>query len=174
MRAAQSASLGFAFDRTEGREEWLTPPYIINALGPFDLDPCAPITRLFDTARSHFTINDDGLAQPWHGRVWLNPPYGDQTTKWVQRLAEHGDGVALIFARTETATFFPWVWEHAAAVLFLRGRVKFYNVDGSQGGTAGAPSVLIAYGDRNVQALRDSKLDGRLVLLAPSRLPQER
>lgn len=163
MRASATASLGFAFDRTEGLEEWLTPPYIINALGPFDLDPCAPITRLFDTARSHYTINDDGLSLPWQGRIWLNPPYGDQTTRWVQRLAEHGNGIALIFARTETATFFPWVWEHASAVLFLRGRVKFYNVDGTQGGTAGAPSCLIAYGENNAIALEKSGLDGRVV-----------
>lgn len=163
MRA--TASLGFAFDRTEGREEWLTPPYIINALGKFDLDPSAPIVRLFDTAERHFTINEDGLSQPWEGRIWLNPPYGDQTTKWVQRLAEHGNGIALIFARTETATFFPWVWEHATALLFLKGRVKFYNVDGSQGGTAGAPSVLIAYGANNAEALQRSGLDGRVVRL---------
>ena len=163
MRAAETAGLGFAFDRTEGREEWLTPPYIINAIGPFDLDPCAPIKRLFDTARSHYTINDDGLAQPWQGRVWLNPPYGDQTIKWVQRLAEHGKGTALIFARTETSTFFPWVWEYASAVMFLRGRVKFYNVDGTQGGSAGAPSCLIAYGAEDGIKLEQSGLDGRVV-----------
>ena len=165
LRAVDTAGLGFAFERTEGREEWLTPPYIIKALGAFDLDPCAPITRLFDTAKRHYTINDDGLSQPWEGRVWLNPPYGDQTTRWVQRLSEHGNGVALIFARTETSTFFPWVWERASAVLFLRGRVKFYNVDGTQGGTAGAPSCLIAYGSINVQALACSGLDGRVVSL---------
>lgn len=165
MKAAETAGLGFAFDRTEGREEWLTPPYIINALGEFDLDPCAPIVRLFPTAQSFFTINDDGLAHPWQGRVWLNPPYGDQTTRWLQRLAEHGNGIALIFARTETGTFFPWVWEYAHAVLFLRGRVKFYNVDGTQGGSAGAPSCLIAYGEDNAIALTRSKLDGRVVRL---------
>lgn len=165
---AETANLGFAFDRTEGREEWLTPPYIINALGPFDLDPCSPIQRLFPTAAKHYTINDDGLTQPWEGRIWLNPPYGDQTVKWVQRLAKHGRGTALIFARTETATFFPWVWEYASALLFLKGRVKFYNVDGSQGGSAGAPSVLIAYGEQDAIALERCKLDGRVVRLNPA------
>ena len=157
--------IGFAHDRTTGKEDWLTPPYILKALGPFDLDPCSPIGRPWDTAAHHYTLMDNGLNKPWHGRIWLNPPYGNQTELWMARLAQHGDGIALIFARTETATFFPWVWEHAKAALFLKGRVRFWTKEGREGGSAGAPSVLIAYGDRNVTALRDSKLDGRLVAI---------
>lgn len=98
--------------------------------------------------------------------MWLNPPYGNQTEQWIRRLAEHGNGIALIFARTETATFFPWVWERAKALLFIKGRLSFHNVDGTQGGTAGAPSVLIAYGSGNVQSLMSSGVPGRLVELA--------
>lgn len=165
MNNALTKSLGFGFDRIEGREEWLTPPNIVKALGPFDLDPCAPVKRLFDTAAKHFTVEDNGLIQPWNGRVWLNPPYGDQTVLWMKRMAEHGNGIALIFARTETATFFPWVWDHADAMLFMRGRVRFYNVNGEQGGTAGAPSVLIAYGGGNSEALTRCGLAGRVVRL---------
>jgi hypothetical protein len=57
----------------------LTPRFVIDALGPFDLDPCPPKERPWDTARRHFTEADDGLSRPWKGRVWLNPPYGPQT-----------------------------------------------------------------------------------------------
>ena len=50
-------------------DEWLTPPEIVRACGQFDLDPCAPIVRPWDTAARHFTVEDDGLAQSWDGRV---------------------------------------------------------------------------------------------------------
>lgn len=91
------------------KDEWLTPPNIIRSLGVFDLDPCSPINRPWDTAINHLTILDDGLSKEWEGRVWLNPPYGNETRKWLKKLAEHGNGIALIFARTETKTFFPFV-----------------------------------------------------------------
>jgi hypothetical protein len=84
---------------TENREEWLTPPYIIKALGPFDLDPCAPIKRPWPTARVHYTILDDGLSKHWFGRVWCNPPYGRQTFQWLGKLAAHGDGIAYLHAQ---------------------------------------------------------------------------
>ena len=61
------------------KDEWLTPPEIIDALGgpaSFDLDPCAPVTRPWPTAKEHFTIIDNGLTKPWRGRIWFNPPYG--------------------------------------------------------------------------------------------------
>jgi hypothetical protein len=163
--ATLTRPLGFGFERTEGKEDWWTPPEMLHALGDFDLDPCAPLNRLWDTAKRHYTINDNGLSLPWVGRVWLNPPYGSQTETWVRRLSEHGDGIALIFARTETATFFPWVWERAAAVMFLRGRVRFYDCTGKQAEQGIAPSVLVAYGAANVDALQKSGFDGRVVRL---------
>ena len=72
--------------------EWLTPRYIIDAFPAFDLDPCSPRVRPFDTAKEHFTIDDDGLSKVWHGNVWLNPPYGDEITTWMWRLSQHGRG----------------------------------------------------------------------------------
>jgi hypothetical protein len=65
--------------------------------------------------------------------------------------------------QTETITFFESVWNGADAVMFLRGRLAFYHVDGTKGGHAGAPSSLVAYGQRNVEALQHSGLDGALV-----------
>lgn len=111
---------------TENKDEWLTPPEIIKALGLFDLDPCAPIVRPWDMAEHHYTIQDDGLSQIWHGRVWLNPPYGRETFKWLERLATHEEGgIALIFARTETRGFHEQIWGKAHSVFFFRGRISF-------------------------------------------------
>lgn len=148
------------------KDEWLTPPEIIRACGHFDLDPCAPVMRPWDMAKRHLTMHDNGLAQPWSGRVWCNPPYGRETQHWLARLASHGNGIALIFARTETDMFFNHVWRQATAVLFIKGRLHFHHVDGRRAAAnAGAPSCLAAYGAFNTQALRDSGIAGHLVVL---------
>jgi len=147
---------------------WLTPPHILHALGPFDLDPCAaPEPRPWPTAARHYVEADNGLALPWPGRVWCNPPYGEHTGLWLERLANHGDGIALIFARTETQMFFAQVWERADAVFFFDGRLTFHHQDGRRAAAnGGAPSCLVAYGLRNVSALRSCGLPGFFVSLA--------
>ena len=154
---------------TANHDEWLTPPEIIQALGPFDLDPCAPIARPWDMATRHYTVQDNGLHLPWEGRVWLNPPYGKETFKWMERLAEHADGIALIFARTETKGFHAQIWNKAKAIFFFEGRLKFHYVDGRQGGTANAPSCLVAYDEANARAILEAcnlrKLKGYFVWL---------
>lgn len=149
----------------EGRtDEWLTPPEIIEALGPFDLDPCSPINRPWETAATHYTRDDDGISKEWFGRVWLNPPYGPETKRWLAKMAEHNNGIALIFARTETEMFFDSVWGSASGLLFLRGRLHFHFVDGSRAKlNAGGPSVLIAYGTDNADRLRSSGIAGSFV-----------
>jgi len=151
------------------KDEWLTPPEIIEALGEFDLDPCAPLNPPWDTARIHFNIKDDGLKLRWTGRVWCNPPYGTETARWLARLSTHGDGIALIFARTETRMFFEYVWNRATAVKFLEGRLHFHHVDGSRAkANAGAPSVLIAYGESNAKILKDAPIKGKFLWLSNS------
>jgi hypothetical protein len=138
-------------------ETWLTPPHILRALGPFDLDPCAALQQPWRTAHRQFTILENGLNQEWSGRVWCNPPYGQKTGQWLAKLADHGDGIALIFARTETAMFFDHVWNRASALLFIEGRLHFHHIDGTKAkANAGAPSVLIAYGESCAQRLRNS------------------
>lgn len=148
------------------KDGWLTPPHILLALGSFDLDVCAPVNRPWEMAKKHYTIEDDGLKKPWAGRVWCNPPYGMIAAKWLERMVDHGNGVALIFARTETEMFFNWVWDKADAVLFLRGRLHFHHANGTRAAAnAGAPSVLIAYGKQNVTALENSGITGKIVHL---------
>jgi hypothetical protein len=146
-----------------GTDVWLTPPYVIEALGEFDLDPCASVDRPWDTAKSHYTIEDDGLLQPWFGRVWCNPPYGPKLGPFLRKMAEHENGIALVFARTETRAFFDFVWDEATAIFFIKGRLRFYKPDGSIGGTAGSPSVLIAYGESQAEVLKNCTLQGKYV-----------
>lgn len=144
-------------------DEWLTPPYIIESLGEFDLDPCSPVNRPWDTAKHHYNINDDGLSKDWFGRVWLNPPYGNQTAKWLEKLSVHKNGIALIFARTETRMFFDHIWDKADGLLFFKGRLFFHYVNGEKASmNAGAPSVLIAYGNQNVEALKKGERLGQI------------
>lgn len=127
---------------------WLTPRRILDPLGRFDLDPCAaPNPELWPTATRHIALPDDGLTADWTGRVWLNPPYNIHARDWLARLADHGFGTALTFARTDTGWFADHVWNQANALLFLRGRVRFHLPDGQLArDNGGAPSVLAAYG----------------------------
>ncbi|MFY9607384.1 MAG: DNA N-6-adenine-methyltransferase [Blastocatellia bacterium] len=159
-----SRGFGHGFRSPSAKDEWLTPLAILRSLGPFDLDPCAPLNRPWPTAAHHLTIEDDGLAHNWFGRVWLNPPYS-KTNQWLGRLADHGNGIALIFARTETRWFFRHVWQRASAVFFFKGRIAFHHTSGKVGASAGAPSCLVAYGRLNVQRIRRSGLIGKLIVL---------
>jgi hypothetical protein len=128
-------------------DEWLTPPEIVKSLGQFDLDPCSPVVRPWDTADKHYTISDDGLAQPWEGRVWLNPPFGREAVKWLRKMVMHRFGIALVPARTETAMFYECIWGVADAVCFMKGRPHFHYVDGTRAkANSGAPICLVAYG----------------------------
>lgn len=123
------------------------------------MDPCAPIVRPWDTARTHFTIEDDGLAQEWSGRVFCNPPFGREAVQWLRRCRDHGNAIALIPARTETAMFYECVWGAADAVLFLKGRPHFHYVTGVRAQfNSGAPICLVAYGAENARSLVSSAL----------------
>ena len=146
--------------QTVGRSQtYLTPKFIIDALGPFDLDPCAASVRPWDCAAMNYTETDDGLSKPWHGRVWLNPPFDRyQVSKWVNRLAEHGDGILLVHARTET-DWFNTIWKRASAIVFLRKRIHFCREDGTvHPANSGAPVVLASFG--SCESLIHAPLDG--------------
>lgn len=147
---------------TDNNETWLTPPYIIEALGEFDLDPCSPSNRPWDTAKRHISLPVDGLNEEWHGRVWLNPPYGRETWKWLEKLSNHKSGIGLIFARTETKGFHELIWEKADSIFFFKGRIKFANIQGEIRGNANAPSCLVSYSKEDTLAIHRANLGGRL------------
>lgn len=151
---------GFAHESTYNEsKEWYTPPIIFDCLNlEFDLDPCSPVnTKTWVPAKKKYTVLDNGLMQPWAGLVWMNPPYGTDTPVWMKRLCEHGNGVALVFARTDTQWFHEYATK-AHAICFVSGRIKFMKPDGTEGGTPGAGSLLIGYGETAAQALKDCGL----------------
>jgi phage N-6-adenine-methyltransferase len=135
---------------------WETPPDLVAAcarwLGPFNLDPAATM----DTAKApaYYTPEDDGLARPWFGAVWLNPPYS-RTGRWVAKAAEEWRAgrvervVALVAARTDTRWWHDIVLPTAAMVVFLRGRVQFL-LDGQPVGPAPFPSAIVVWQDRPI------------------------
>lgn len=156
-------------------DNWLTPPAgILNPLGGFeanDLDPAAAVDQPWPTALHHYTIRDNGLMLPWEGQVFLNPPYSN-IRPWLARLAAHGRGLALVFAKTDTAAFAQYVWPRANALLFIAGRLSFFRPDGTQDlrkdgrpVEARLPSVLCAYGEQAADRLAGSGIPGAFVPL---------
>ena len=157
---------GFTHDNKDNASvDWYTPQWIFDRLGvEFDLDPCQPPDGIdWIPAKRRHSIHDDGLTQAWQGRVWLNPPYGKHTQAWLERMHNHRNGIALVFARTDCKWFHEFVAK-ADAILFMRGRVKF--VDGlgiTGGGGAGSGSMLVAWGRENVSAIAAMRDIGHLV-----------
>jgi DNA N-6-adenine-methyltransferase Dam len=145
---------GFTHEQHGAPVEWYTPPEIFTALGlAFDLDPCSPPGGLpWVPASTHFDKSHDGLARPWHGRVWVNPPYDRETGNWLRRFVEHQHGVALVFARVDTKWFHS-IAARIDAACFIAGRLRFVRADGSPGKPAPAPSMLLACGDECAAAL---------------------
>lgn len=147
-------------------DEWYTPKEIIDSLGEFDLDPCAPLFPLWNTAKVMYNKNDDGLTKEWKGRVWLNPPYSRPLIElFVKKMAEHNNGIALLYNRCDSKMFQDVIFETATAMLFMRNRIKFFRPDGTRGGSPGCGSILIAFGQDNAIALKNSKIKGKFIVL---------
>lgn len=142
-------------------DSWITPKWIIDVLGPFDLDPCASDPQPWACAKRSLTIREDGLSRAWGGRVWLNPPYS-RAGEFLGRMRESGlSGVALLFARTETRSFVENVWGCATGIVFFHGRLHFCKPDGSRAvGNAGGPSCLVSYGIADGHRLHRAVDDG--------------
>jgi hypothetical protein len=145
-------------------QTWITPRWILDAVGPFDLDPAAAWPRPWPCAERNIPAEQDGLNASWEGRVWLNPPFHRyEVAKWIRKLAAHGMGTALLHARTEAEWFEP-VWAKARAILFLADRLYFHYPDGRRAeANSGAPACLIAFGHYDVERLRGSGIPGYLV-----------
>ena len=157
----------FGYERPgEGAtNDWITPRWIIDALGGpdfFGTDPCASESQPWPTARVMNTQSmANGLSIPWWGHVWCNPPYGPRAKVWLEHMSLRGDGIALVFARTETESWQRIVFPTASAILFMDGRVRFCRPgDGKEMGSAGAPSALIAWGKECASKLIDSPIRG--------------
>lgn len=123
---------------------WITPKYIIDACGPFDLDPCCPALMPHKTAHTMIQRPQDGLSVPWAGRVWLNPPYAN-IEPWMDRMSEHGNGVALVTPRTGSKWFQRTVFRRAKYVLFLDRRIRFIRDDFTESKSPTTDSCLVFY-----------------------------
>lgn len=148
-----------AYEAAGESDEWYTPLYVFEALGCwFDLDVAAPHSQTCVPADRFLTSG--GLTEPWAGFVWMNPPFGHQSTKraWLERFFDHGDGIALTPDRT-SAPWFREAWWRADAHLFTP-KIKFYRPDGSRGESPGTGSVLWASGNRAREALQRAAVSG--------------
>lgn len=153
------------FERTEkASDEWYTPKEVLEALGKFDLDPCAPVSPLWPTATVMYDKHIDGLSQKGEGRVWLNPPYSRPLIEqFVLRLAEHDNGIALLYNRCDSRMFQDIIFKKAIAMKFLRHRIRFYRPNGTRGDSPGCGSILIAFGKDNAEILKACTIEGKYI-----------
>ena len=160
-RTAQRTVIDTSLPPSQRNDRWLTPLTVIEALGEFDLDPCGAPDH--PTARRVYVQEDgdDGLVDPWFGRVWLNPPYGRSMRIWVERLAAHGTGTALVPVAAGTKLWQEVVFPYASAVHFYRHRIKFLRRDGRHDDMVSPQaSAIVAFGQSDADALLVSGLPG--------------
>ena len=135
---------------------WRTPPRFFQKMnelfGPFTLDAAANDEN--HLCEKYYTEKDNGLLQPWTGRVWNNPPYGKGDGGVGEFVAKAADcakaetfeiAVLLVTPRTDTE----WWHEHAlraAEIYDVRGRIGFVDPDTlveTEGGVA--PSSVLVF-----------------------------
>jgi hypothetical protein len=106
-----------------------------------------------------YTRADDGLAQSWFGRVFVNPPFGGRHghLPWLKRFLEPRDGIAIVRAYTSAAWFHDLALR-AETMLFPRGKTKFIRPDGTIGSQPGHGVALLGMGGRCNRALQASQL----------------
>lgn len=143
-----------AYERPGESDEWYTPRYVFDALDVrFDLDVACPPEGPRHVPADRFFFQG-ALQREWSGMVWMNPPFGHQSTKrlWLKKFFGHGDGIALLPDRTSA----PWWQEFAPladAILFVAPKVKFERPDGTLGEQPGTGTTLFAAGETATAAL---------------------
>lgn len=146
-----------------GLNEWYTPPDVLDiaraVLGTFDLDPASSDdAQATVQASAHFTVEDDGLTKPWHGRIWLNPPYSQPAiSQFVEKLVAEYQAGHVTEAILLTHNYTDTSWFHAAAstcsaICFTRGRIAFLSPTGEK--AAPTQGQAFAYFGENVEAFR--------------------
>lgn len=135
-------------------ECWKTPPSLVNlclnihGVTEFDLDP-ATLERNIP-ARNHYTPKDDGLKQPWEGKVFCNPPYSrgkiDKFLTKAVREVDRADTILVLPVDTSTKWFHEILVPHTKLILFTKGRVAFIN---NKVGTGKGlrPTMLVLVGE---------------------------
>lgn len=139
-----------------GNNEWYTPPEYIeaarNVMGSIDLDPASSdIANGIVKATEYFTAETDGLAHPWHGNVWMNPPYStDKIGFFADKMRDERcsieQAVILVNNATETSWFNTLI-DMASAICFPRGRVRFIDENGNSSGAPLQGQAVIYIGE---------------------------
>jgi len=125
--------------------KWDTPTELIADLStvfPWDLDVCASRSNV---CANYYSEQDNGLAQPWRGLCWMNPPYGRGIGAWMNKAAinrSQATTVCLVPARTDTRWWHDNV-KYARLVVLIKGRLKF----GGAKNSAPFPSAFVVFGD---------------------------
>jgi hypothetical protein len=141
-------------------DEWYTPPEIFEKLRIFfDLDPCSPGYSHWVPAALIYTKEIDGLAMPWFGCVFMNPPFGGRNGQvpWLEKFIHHGNGIAVVRAYTSSVWFHEYAIK-ADCLLFPKGKTKFIRPNGTVGGSPGHGVVLLGMGKKATHALQNSGL----------------
>lgn len=129
-------------------DEWETPQDFFDELNRefcFTLDACARPENA--KCESYYTPEQDGLSQPWPGRVWCNPPYGREISRWLNKAAEEirrsADVIVMLIpARTDTRWFHEYVYNKPVVeIRFVKGRLKF----GGAEYNAPFPSMIVIF-----------------------------
>lgn len=158
-----------AYEARGKSDDWYTPAYIFDALGVhFDLDVAAPIEGPRHVPCDNW-FWERGLERQWFGTVWMNPPFGHQSTKraWLSKFFDHGNGIALLPDRSSA----PWWQEYApraSAILMVSPKIKFERPDGSLGEQPGQGTTLFAAGPVAVAALDRARSLGAVFNPLPS------
>lgn len=137
--------------------EWYTPPEYIEAarrvMGKIDVDPasCEEANKVVQ-AKKYYTAQDDGLQYDWPGRVWLNPPYGGLTAKFVGKLVEQykagitTEAILLVNAHATDTDWFQLLWDYV--LCFTNHRINFYGPGGQKGNGSTHGSVFVYLGPK--------------------------
>jgi hypothetical protein len=131
--------------------DYYTPEWIFDKLGvEFDLDVASPPGGVKHIpVKRYYTQKDDGLAQPWYGNVWMNPPFKG-AKPWVEKFIEHNNGIGLL--GVSKTRYFQELWDSDVGIVWLTRRLRFIDPKGSDG-SIWMPCVMIALGEDNKQAL---------------------
>ena len=136
---------------TRTSDDYWTPKWLFDALGlMFDIDvACPPEGPAHTPCKRFFTQADDGLAQPWNGRVFMNPPYSN-ASPWVNKWLDHGNGIAITVVGKSK-----WgdrLWAESDAIVLLKQNMHFVQ------GRIPWPIIVTAMGAENKQALKQANL----------------
>lgn len=162
------AQENFFFFGSSGKVDYLTPRWLIKAIGPFDLDPCGCLQAPYACADKTIYPPQNGLNEEWEGLAYVNPPYGRGLSGeelWLKKLGLHPvGGIACVPAKVEGPVWEAYVWKQATGIFFIDGRVMFNDAEGNcSNGYHAIGIALIAYGQEALVRLQNSNLKGALV-----------